>query len=99
MIGFALVLYAAVDLLLFGMAKIMSLEEDYDKRFTFCFLFGNTLFVGMPYELAVAMVVLMSLPAITVVPVIARSNGNCGEYAAGATAVTLAVSVVTVPVV
>jgi len=45
------------------------------------------------------MVVLMSLPVMTVVPMIARAYGNCGEYAAGVTVVTLAASVVTVPVV
>ena len=233
MIGFAIVFYAAVGLLLFGLAKLMRLEGDYDKGFTFCFLFGNTLFVGMPlltalfpergmlylalftivdqavfwtvgiwlatgrdrvyrfslkslvtpntislalvfalvvfsvplpgvlldalqvlyngtgalcmlylgalmhfsnwkqvlkrkdlyigilvkmvalpvigghvlafvgmpHDLAVAMVVLMSLPVMTVVPMIARAHGNCGEYAAGVTAVTLAASVVTVPLV
>ena len=83
----------------------MQLEHDYDKGFTFCFLFGNTLFVGMPLlvalsqELMVAMVVLMSLPVMTVVPMIACANDNCGEYADGVTAVTLAVAVVTIPAV
>ena len=233
MIVFAVVFYAVVGLFLFGLAKLMRLEGDYNKGFTFCFLFGNTLFVGMPlltalfpeqgmlylalftivdqavfwtvgiwlatgrnrsykfsfknfitpntvslalvfvlvvfsvplpsvlldtlqvlysgtgalcmlylgalmyfsdwkrvlrrkdlyigilvkmvvlpvigghvlafigmpHDLAVAMVVLMSLPVMTVVPMIARAHGNCGEYAAGVTAVTLAASVVTVPLV
>ena len=232
-IAFAAIFYAVVGLLLFGIAKLMRLEHDYDKGFTFCFLFGNTLFVGMPlltalfpekgmlylalfsiidqlvfwtvgiwlatgrdrayrftpksfitpntislalvfafialsvplppvlldtlqvinngtgalcmlylgalmyfsdwksvlkradlyvgiavkmvvlpivgghvmlllgvpHDLAVAMVVLMSLPVMTVVPMIARAYGNCGEYAAGVTAVTLAAAVVTVPIV
>lgn len=230
---FAAVFYALLLLVLFGLAKLMRLQPDYDKGFTFCFLFGNTLFVGMPlltalfpetgmlylalfsiidqavfwtlgiwlatardrgfrfspksfvtpntislalvfaliafgvplpsvlldtlqvvnngtgalcmlylgalmyfsnwkpvlrraelyvgivvkmvalpiigghvftllgipHEMAVAMVVLMSLPVMTVVPMIARAHGNCGEYAAGITVVTLAASVITVPLV
>ena len=232
-IAFAAIFYVVVGAILFGTAKAMRLKGDYDKGFTFCFLFGNTLFVGMPLlvalfpekgmlylalfsiidqlvfwtfgiwlatgrdrayrftwksfvspntvslalvflfiafaiplptvitdtmqvvfngtgalcmlylgalmhfsdwksvlkradlyvgiilkmvilpiigghilmltglsqEIITAMVVLMSLPVMTVVPMIARAYGNCGEYAAGVTAVTLAVSVVTVPLV
>lgn len=48
-------------------------------------------------ELVTTMVILMSLPVMTVVPMIAKAYGNCGEYAAGVTAITLAVSVITVP--
>lgn len=230
---FAAAFYALLFLVLFGLAKLLRLQPDYDKGFTFCFLFGNTLFVGMPlltalfpetgmlylalfsiidqavfwtlgiwlatardrgfrfslksfvtpntislalvfaliafgvplpsvlldtlqvvnngtgalcmlylgalmyfsdwkpvlrraelyvgivvkmvvlpivgghvftllgipHEMAVAMVVLMSLPVMTVVPMIARAHGNCGEYAAGITVVTLAASVITVPLV
>ena len=232
-IAFAAIFYVVVGAILFGTARAMRLEGDYDKGFTFCFLFGNTLFVGMPLlialfpekgmlylalfsivdqlvfwtvgiwlatardrafkftpksfvtpntislalvfafvalsvpiphvvldtlqviyngtgalcmlylgalmyfsdwksvlkrkdlyvgivlkmiilpvigghimmltglsqELMVAMVVLMSLPVMTVVPMIAKAYGNCGDYAAGVTAVTLAASVVTVPLV
>ena len=63
-------------------------------------LVGRVLaYAGVSAELSCAMVVLMSLPVMTVVPMIAKANGDCGDYAAGVTAVTLAASVVTVPLV
>ena len=51
-IVFALAFYVAVGLILFGLAKLMRLKGDRDKVFTFCFLFGNTGFVGVPLLVA-----------------------------------------------
>ena len=53
--------------------------------------------IGLPQEFCIAMVVIMSLPIMTVVPMIAKQNGHEGDYAAGMTVVTLIASVVTTP--
>lgn len=45
--------------------------------------------IGLPQEFCIAMVVIMSLPIMTVVPMIAKQNGHEGDYAAGMTVVTL----------
>lgn len=55
--------------------------------------------IGLPQEFCIAMVVIMSLPIMTVVPMIAKQNGHEGDYAAGMTVVTLIASVVTIPLV
>ena len=44
---FAIVFYVVVTVILFATAKIMRLKGDRDKIFTFCFMFGNTGFVGI----------------------------------------------------
>ena len=41
----------------------------------------------------------MSLPVMTVVPMIVAQRGNEGDYAAGITVATLVASVVTIPLV
>ena len=48
----SLVFYVVLAVLLFALAKVMRLEGDRDKVFTFCFLFGNTGFVGIPLLVA-----------------------------------------------
>lgn len=40
--------YAITALLLLGLARLMRLPHDRDRVFTFCFLFGNIGFVGIP---------------------------------------------------
>ena len=55
--------------------------------------------IGLPQEFCIAMVAIMSLPIMTVVPMIAKQNGHEGDYAAGMTVVTLVTSVVTIPLV
>ena len=55
-------------------------------------IFGNTGFVGFPLVLAV-------FPEHGMVPILVSKNGHEGSYAAGVTAVTLAVSVVSIPLV
>ena len=51
-IAFGAIFYVAVALILFALAKVMRLKGDRDKVFTFCFLFGNTGFVGIPLLVA-----------------------------------------------
>ena len=46
-----------------------------------------------------SLTMIMALPTMTVVPMIASQYGHEGEYAAGITAVTLALSVATLPLV
>ena len=55
--------------------------------------------IGLPQDMMVSMVAIMSLPIMTVVPMIASMNSNEGEYATGMTVVTLVVSVATIPLV
>lgn len=57
------------------------------------------LMTGLPNNMIWSMIILMSLPTMTVVPMIAKLYGHEGAYAAGITAATLAVSIVTIPVV
>ena len=54
---------------------------------------------GLPYEMVASLTMIMALPTMTVVPMIASQYGHEGEYAAGITAVTLALSVATLPLV
>ena len=54
---------------------------------------------GLPYEMVASLNMIMALPTMTVVPMIASQYGREGEYAAGITAVTLALSVATLPLV
>ena len=54
---------------------------------------------GISPDAMVSMVVIMSLPVMTVVPMIASMHGHEGEYATGITVITLVVSVVTIPLV
>ena len=54
---------------------------------------------GLPYEMVASLTMIMALPTMTVVPMIASQYGREGEYAAGITAVTLALSVATLPLV
>ena len=51
-IAFGVVFYIVMALILFALAKLMRLKGDRDKVFTFCFLFGNTGFVGVPLLVA-----------------------------------------------
>ena len=61
---------------------------------------GKILFaLGWPSDVATSMVVIMSLPVMTVVPMIAAHRGHEGDYAAGITMVTLVTSVATIPLV
>ena len=48
MILLAAAFYAVISLVVFLMAKAMRLEHDKDRVFQFCFIFGNTGFVGIP---------------------------------------------------
>lgn len=57
------------------------------------------LLTGLPHEMVACFILIMALPTMTVVPMISKQYGNEGEYAAGITAVTLAVSVATIPLV
>lgn len=54
---------------------------------------------GLPEDMMVSLVIIASLPVMTVVPMIARAHGNEGDYAAGITVVTLVASVLTIPLV
>lgn len=61
---------------------------------------GKVLFIlGWPADVATSMVVIMSLPVMTVVPMIAAQRGDEGDYAAGIAVATLVASVVTIPLV
>ena len=55
--------------------------------------------LGLPYDMMTTMVIIASLPVMTVVPMIAKEHGNEGDYAAGITVITLLVAVATVPLV
>ena len=54
---------------------------------------------GLSEDMMVSLVIIASLPVMTVVPMIARAHGNEGDYAAGITVVTLVASVLTIPLV
>lgn len=61
---------------------------------------GKILFaLGWPTDVATSMIVLMSLPVMTIVPMIASQRGHEGDYAAGIAVATLVVSVITIPLV
>lgn len=61
---------------------------------------GKILFaLGWPVDVATSMIVLMSLPVMTVVPMIATQRGHEGDYAAGIAVATLVASVATIPLV
>ena len=61
---------------------------------------GKALFaLGWPTDVATSMIVLMSLPVMTIVPMIASQRGHEGDYAAGIAVATLVVSVITIPLV
>lgn len=47
-IVFSAVFYAAITVIMYALAKLLSLPHDRDRVFTFCFAFGNTGFVGTP---------------------------------------------------
>ncbi len=53
MVFLAAAFYALVSLALFLIARVMRLEHDKDRVFQFCFIFGNTGFVGIPLLAAV----------------------------------------------
>lgn len=53
MVLLAAIFYAGISFILFIIAKIMRLEHDKDRVFQFCFIFGNTGFVGIPLLAAV----------------------------------------------
>lgn len=53
MVLLAAVFYGVLSLVMFFMAKAMRLEHDKDRVFQFCFIFGNTGFVGVPLLAAV----------------------------------------------
>ncbi len=55
--------------------------------------------LGWPVDVAVSMTAIMSLPVMTVVPMIAAQRGREGDYAAGITVATLVASVATIPLV
>lgn len=54
---------------------------------------------ALPRSMIYSMIILMSLPTMTVVPMIAEMRGSNGAYATGITVATLAASIVTIPVV
>ena len=54
---------------------------------------------GLPYPMVASLTMIMALPTMTVVPMIASQHGNEGDYAAGLTAATLALCLVTIPLV
>lgn len=61
---------------------------------------GKILFaLGWPTDVVTSMVIIMSLPVMTVVPMIAAQRGDEGDYAAGVTMATLIASVATIPLV
>ena len=61
---------------------------------------GKILFaLGWPVDVATSMIVIMSLPVMTVVPMIATQRGHEGDYAAGIAVATLVASVATIPLV
>lgn len=61
---------------------------------------GKMLFaLGWPTDVVTSMVAIMSLPVMTVVPMIASQRGHEGDYAAGITVATLIASVATIPLV
>lgn len=53
MVALAALFYAVASLVLFLLAKAMRLPHDKDRVFQFCFIFGNTGFVGIPLLAAV----------------------------------------------
>lgn len=53
MVLLAAVFYALISLVMFVVAKMMSIEHDKDRVFQLCFIFGNTGFVGVPLLAAV----------------------------------------------
>jgi predicted permease len=57
------------------------------------------LMTDLPNNMIWSMIILMSLPTMTVVPMIAKMHGHEGAYAAGITVGTLAISIVTIPLV
>lgn len=54
---------------------------------------------GIPADMAECMTVIMALPVMTVVPMVAKANGDEGDYATGITAATLVICVLTIPLV
>lgn len=54
---------------------------------------------NLPADMMASLVIIASLPVMTVVPMIAKARGNEGDYAAGITVVTLVASVITIPLV
>lgn len=48
MLGLAAGFYAVITAITFALSKIMRLPHDKDRVFMFCFIFGNTGFVGIP---------------------------------------------------
>lgn len=53
MVVLAALFYATASLVLFLLARAMRLPHDKDRVFQFCFIFGNTGFVGIPLLAAV----------------------------------------------
>ena len=53
----------------------------------------------LPYEMVACMVLVIALPVMTVVPMIASTNGNEGDYATGIAVVSFIACVVTIPLV
>ena len=48
LIGLSAIFYAVISLLMFILAQLLRLPHDKDRIFQFCFIFGNTGFVGIP---------------------------------------------------
>lgn len=70
------------------------------KMFVLPILVGHLLLLtGLPQDMMTCMVIICSLPVMTVVPMLVRMHGDEGDYAAGITVVTLVASVVTIPLV
>lgn len=55
--------------------------------------------VGLPEEMMICMVVIMSLPLMTVVPMVVKSNGGDADYASGIAMATMVISIATIPAV
>ena len=63
-------------------------------------IIGHVLMLfGLPEDMMVSLVLIASLPVMTVVPMIAKAHGDEGDYAAGVTVVTLVVAVASIPLV
>ena len=53
----------------------------------------------LPSDMVTAITLIAALPTMTIVPMIAAQRGPYGDYAAGITVATLALSLITIPLV
>ena len=55
--------------------------------------------VGLPEQMVACMASVMSLPVMTVVPMVVKSNGGDADYASGIAMATMVLSLLTIPLV